>query len=530
MFYGYSSNNFDYNECNSRGACSVSPNIVSLQTIMLSTLAQISYYISNFKGFDKCDKDKILFIIKQITTLDSLKEYTESQILDTLRLEFDYLNDIYKDCSCQNKIIKSPKLLFEITPDIKISKLIKDVEQKYIKKYRDENSKSKYINEILIAVLKSISNNILTYYELSELHNESSEQVIIALDLLNKTKVSPRKVKSSIDKLSQLNIELLKLIYDEKLKKFGEISETDTSFSTTKGKAILVSGSDLNELYSLLEYSKDKKEFDIYTNGDLIIAHAFSKFKEFENLKGHFGNQKKSTILDFATFPGPVLLTKNETKNLEYLYRGKLFTTDSMAPKGIVHLDNNDYTELFKSCNESKGFKKGQDRKSVTVGFNMNELITEFEGISQDIINKKIENIFVIGLGDYSMQQDEYFSRLFKLIPEKSYVISFSYGKNTDNTRVINIGNDYSIALAVIHELFNKVPLKSNNLIFYLTKCDINTLTSIINLKNHGAKNIFLSECPSMVINPTVMKEFTELFEVKITNNPKNDLESIKLE
>ena len=48
--------------------------------------------------------------------------------------------------------------------------------------------------------------------------------------------------------------------------------------------------------------------------------------------------------------------------------------------------------------------------------------------------------------------------------------------------------------------------------------------------KNHGAKNIFLSECPSMVINPTVMKEFTELFEVKITNNPKNDLESIKLE
>ena len=34
-------------------------------------------------------------------------------------------------------------------------------------------------------------------------------------------------------------------------------------------------------------------------------------FKQFKNLKGHFGTGVNSTILDFATFPGAILLTKN---------------------------------------------------------------------------------------------------------------------------------------------------------------------------------------------------------------------------
>ncbi len=526
MFYGYSSNNFDYNECNARGACSVSPYIVSLQIIMLSILSQIAYYISNFKGFDNCDQKLILFIIEQISNLDSVKEFSEAQIIDIINLQYNSLKNIYNDCTCEDKIVKPPKLLFDLSSDMKLSSIIKNYEHKYFNKYSNDSTKNKYVNEILIAILKSISNNIIAYNDLQTLHKPSAQEVISALNLFNKTKISIKKIKESIKNLSLLNIELLELIYEEKIKKFGDISETITSFSTTKGKAILVSGSDLNELYNLLEKTKDKN-FDIYTNGNLIISHAFAKFKNFKNLKGHFGNQKKSTILDFATFPGPVLLTKNETKNLEYLYRGKLFTSDSMAPKGIVHLESSDYNDLIEAAELSKGFKKGQERKSVNVGFDIDQISKEFKDMSIALKNKSIKQIFIIGLGDYSIQQDDYFTRFFKLIPKDSYVLSFSYGKNSENIRVLNIGNDYSIALAILHELFKNIPLKSDNLVFYLTKCDVNTLSSIVNLKNNGAKHVFLSECPSMVINPTVLKEFSEIFDIKITSNPKKDLELI---
>lgn len=44
MFYN-SANSFKFNDCVAHGACSVSPNIASLQEIMFILLRQITYYI-----------------------------------------------------------------------------------------------------------------------------------------------------------------------------------------------------------------------------------------------------------------------------------------------------------------------------------------------------------------------------------------------------------------------------------------------------------------------------------------------------
>ena len=64
----------------------------------------------------------------------------------------------------------------------------------------------------------------------------------------------------------------------------------------------------------------------------------------------------------------------------------------------------------------------------------------------------------------------------------------------------------------------------SDKLAFFLTKCDVNSLSNIINLKNRGAKNIFLSDCPPLVINPAILQAFTKLFEINKITNPKDDL------
>ena len=68
-------------------------------------------------------------------------------------------------------------------------------------------------------------------------------------------------------------------------------------------------------------------------------------------------------------------------------------------------------------------------------------------------------------------------------------------------------------------ELDYNAKMKAINGVF-----NTNSLTNIINLKNGGAKNIFLSECPPTVINPAVLKSFIKLFDVKSMTNPKDDL------
>ena len=93
-----------------------------------------------------------------------------------------------------------------------------------------------------------------------------------------------------------------------------------------------------------------------------------------------------------------------------------------------------------------------------------------------------------------------------------------------ENVFAFNLGSDYALLYEVLHKLFSKISLSSESITFFLTKCDTNSLTSIINLKNKGAKNIFLSDCPPTVINPAVLKSFTKLFGIKNMTNPKEDL------
>ena len=96
------------------------------------------------------------------------------------------------------------------------------------------------------------------------------------------------------------------------------------------------------------------------------------------------------------------------------------------------------------------------------------------------------------------------------------------------NVIALNLGNDYAILYNVLRIIFEKIPVNSDKLAFFLTKCDINSLSNIINLKNKGAKHIFLSDCPPLVINPAVLREFTSMFGVNHISNPKDDLALFK--
>ena len=83
--------------------------------------------------------------------------------------------------------------------------------------------------------------------------------------------------------------------------------------------------------------TKDKN-IDVYTHGEMIIAHTYPKFREYKHLIGHFGVGVENCLLDFATFPGAILITKYAVENIEYLYRGRLFTMDSFVPKGAIKM------------------------------------------------------------------------------------------------------------------------------------------------------------------------------------------------
>ena len=525
MFYN-SANSFKFNDCVAHGACSVSPNIASLQEIMFILLKQITYYILKLEelGIDKHDLK--YSVIRQIAMLDAAKDLSEEQILNEFSKQYINLFTVHKEytdvCKERKLDCKTLKDLLKFSPKTDLSSILKKGEKSFLKKYKDSDINIKYLSEILYGVLKSVCINLVRLFEFNRENNEAVDTVLESLNMLNAQRISPAKLKTQIEKLAVNDIELLKLINSVQIENYGEIGQSEVSYSTRPHKAIMVSGSNLCDFASVLEQTKDE-DVDVYTNGNLLVAHLFPHFKEYKNLQGHFGNGITTTILDFATFPGAILLTKNEVQNIEYLYRGRLFTTDEISPKGVSKIENNDFSPLIESAKQAKGFAKGQKRDSDIIGYDEEKL----NKLLDDITENKYEHVFVIGLSNFSPQLNDYFEKFFSLMPKNSVAISFSYNPNMENVFTINLGNDYSLLYGVLHKIFAKISLTADNLTLFLTKCDISSLSNIINLKSRGAKDIYLSDCPPMVINPTVLKAFSKLFDVHTLTTPKQDLDVI---
>lgn len=526
----YYNSSFEYNECVAKGACSISPNISSMQEVMYILFRQTAFYLLKLIDFDIRKQDIIKNIIKEIAVIDSARDFSESQILDSFSKQYVNLvvcrKEYLKICKENNVKCEDLKNLVKFSPNTSLSEILKKGDKEFLSKYKKLNFEKKYIAEILRSIIKSVCSNLVSLYELGKISEIPENKVLKAINLFNSNRILFDTMKQYIDDLAREDINLLKSINELRTQKYGVCKKTEVSFSTRPNKAIMVSGSNFEDLALLLQFAEDK-DIDIYTNGNLLISHAFPYFNDFKNLKGHFGSGSFNSILDFATFPGAILLTKNEAQNIEYLYRGRLFTTDDIAAKGVIKINDNDFLPLVNSALQAKGFAKAHDRASVDVGYDEAEL----DLVLDKIISENPERIFIIGHSNLSMSQKDYFKSFFNNLPSNSWVISFSYNPlNIDNVYSLNVANDYPMIYGILHKIFKKIPVTSEKLVFFLNKCDVNSLSNIINLKNSGAKHIYLSECPPTVINPAVLRAFNKIYGINAITNPSDDFKKIKEE
>lgn len=509
----YSSSN-EYNDCVSHGACSLSPNISSVQEIFLTILKQTAFYINKLMEFGLTKYDVLNDIIYVLAFSDSVKDLSDKQILELFSKQYKNLLECknkYKKI-CKEKGLKPKDLrgFIKLLPTSNLSDLLKLGEQEFLSKYKSFAENKKYLSEILISVLKSMSLNLVNLSDYSDIKSEYYNKIISALNIFNSRHISSECLTKYTNQISDTNIEIFKEILERRKEKFGDISYHEVSLSTVPNKAIMVSGTNLNDLDNLLK-SVENTDIDVYTNGNLLFAHAFQYFRNYKNLKGHFGNAVSNTMLDFATFPGAILLTKNEAQNIEYLYRGRLFTTDKITPKGVAKLDDNNFKPVIESAIQAKGFAKGQTRESKIVGYNLIELKSDLK----TLISDNPERIFIIGHSNLTSDNMRYFNEFFNHMPDNNVAISFAYNPNKKNVLYMNLGFDFAVLYEALQIIFDIIPINSDNLYFYLTKCGVNSLSNIINLKNRGAKNIYLSNCPPMVINPAVLNVFRKMYDIK---------------
>lgn len=535
MGYNYNSKNsyLDVNECTSRGVCSISPSISALSELAMVFLQHIAYYVIKLEKLG-ASNDKLKFeLINDLASFVSVNEFSEEQLFEIVQNEFFMLENTkkaYSDyCKREHLTAKDIKEKILFSEKTSISKAISIGEKIFLRNYNTRSSDVKNLITVLDIVMKSVSLNIIKLTDFNEYDTEAYDEVILTLDLFNHRPISAKKLADSINMLAELDNKLQLKISKLLLSSFGGISKVEVSHSSRKGKAILVSGNNFFDLLKILRETKGQ-DVDIYTHSNLLITHAFKVFQDFENLKGHYGDSTENCILDFATFPGAILLTKNSKNNTEYLYRGRLFSNDYIVPKGVIKIENNDYSELIKTAKEAKGFSKGKTKPDTSLGYSEDELNRQFDMIIDKLNEGKIKRLFIVGTDAQLQVQKEYFKELFNMLNDDEYVISLSYDSSKDNILSISIGNYIPLATHLLTKFFEKFPITDERIIFMYTTCDVMTISNIVKLKNVGVKNIYMAKCSPTLVNPSVFDTFSKKYDIKITSDVIHDLSEIRNE
>ncbi len=527
MFFNKYNTGSDYNDCVARGNCALSPEVRAIQEVILMFTSQLAFYELKAEKLNMAYFENREVILNGVISLISTSEYSHEQLLDIISKIYSkllYARKEYQNfCTLNSLRCEDLKLSLKLSPEMTLNEIIRAGEKVFLDNYKKLSLRQKTLREILILVIKSISTNLLKLKEFDKFDTDILKNLLEGLNIFNFQRVALQKLEQKITALSKNDIELIKMLFSSMMEKFGPIQKKLVSRSTKPSKAILVSGSNLQNLYNVLKCSTNF-DIDIYTHSDLLIAHALKRFEEFPNLKGQYGSCFTNCILDFATFPGAILLTKNTFPNVDYLYRGKLFSGEEISPKGVFKIENNDYTSLIEASLNAKGFTKGKDVPAITVGYEGAELEAKLDEISEKINALEIEHLIIIGRSDFSGVQEEYFKKLFKQLNSKTYVITFSHSSGKDNELYINLGNNLPLIDDVMNKIFNKLDITSSRLSFVLTKCDPSSISYIINLHNLGAKKIFLTKCPSYVINPSIQSSLKNLYGIHQAYNPEDDL------
>ena len=527
----YLNNYLDTNECTSRGVCSSSPAISALEDLLITFLCQTAYYILKLEDHGASNNKIKYEIVNTLSGLVSVNEFNEKQLFLIVRNGYFLLEDTkkaYKElCQAQKLHPRELKAVPGFNSESTLSKTISAGIKYSELKNKKMSVQQKNFTEILIILLKSVSLNLAKLADFNAFKDDVYHEILNVLNLLNSDKLTADDIKEKIDLLSELDYHLQLKIGELLIKTFGGIKKVMVSHSTRHGKAILVSGNNFFDLLAVLETTKNE-DIDVYTHSNLLIVHALNKFREYEHLKGHYGNMTENCIVDFATFPGAILLTKNSRNNREYFYRGRLFSNDYIVQNGVIKVENNDYRPLIEAAKNAKGFSKGKTKPDTTLGYDENVVEEHFKTIIEKLSREEIKRLYIVGINAHLERQKIYFDEFFNNLDEDEFAISFSYSTKKDNVLTLNAGDYIPLVTRLLNKLFSEYSISDDKIVFFFTTCDVMTISSIVLLKNLGADNLYMAPCLPTIINPGVFETFKAEYGIHNTSTAQKDLSDIR--
>jgi hydroxylamine reductase len=341
-------------------------------------------------------------------------------------------------------------------------------------------------------------------------------------------------------KCGEINIRAMELLDAGNTETYGHPVPTKVPLGAKAGKAILVSGHDLQDLEEILKQSQGKG-ITVYTHGEMLPTHGYPGLKKYPHFYGHFGTAWFNQQKEFAQFPGAILMTTNCIQKPMEKYGGNIFTSGPVGYPGVPHIEGRDFTPVIQKALELPGFPSDTEGKTVMVGFGRNAVLSVAGKVIESVKNGHIKRFILVGGCDGAKAGRSYYTEFVEKAPKNTIILTLACGKFRffdkeldtidDIPRLLDIGqcNDAYSAVKIAQALADAFHVGVNDLplSIVLSWYEQKAVAILLSLLYLGIKDIRIGPSLPAFITPNILKVLVEKFNIMPITTADEDLKAI---
>ncbi|MCP5525036.1 MAG: hydroxylamine reductase [Verrucomicrobiales bacterium] len=338
-------------------------------------------------------------------------------------------------------------------------------------------------------------------------------------------------------KCGEVNLQVMEMLDGAHTQTYGHPEPSPVRIEPLKGKAIVVSGHDLKDLEELLKQTEGKG-INVYTHGEMLPAHGYPGLRKYRHLVGNYGGAWQDQKLEFAKFPGAILMTTNCIIEPQSSYNARIFTSGMVAWPGVQHIHNRDFTPVIEAALAAPGFTEDGPDKTILTGFGHNAVLSVADQVIAGVQSGAIKRFFLIGGCDGARTGRDYYTEFAEKVPEDCVIMTLACGKFRFNKqefgtiggipRLLDIGqcNDAYSAIKIAGALADAFKCGVNDLplSMVLSWFEQKAVAILLTLLHLGIKNIRLGPTLPAFVSPAVLNVLVEKFNLMPINEVDADL------
>ena len=393
------------------------------------------------------------------------------------------------------------------------------------------------LRALLLYGLKGVA----AYAHHAEVLGESRDEIAIgiahALDVLASNPTDLADMLEEALALGRLNFKVMETLDAANTGSFGTPSPHAVRTTPVEGKAILISGHDFRDLHELLEATKGTG-INVYTHGEMLPAHGYPKLRAYPHLAGNYGGAWQNQQIEFAAFPGPIVMTSNCLIEPQPLYRNRIFTAGPVGWPGLRHIADGDFSPVVQAAKALPGFTRTEPERTVTTGFGREAVLGAAEQVIGAVKAGAIRHFFLIGGCDGAAPGRNYYTEFAEQAPDDTVVLTLGCGKYRFNThefgtigglpRMLDIGqcNDAYSALVIAQALAGAFECGVNDLPLSLVVSwfEQKAAAVFLTLLALGVRNVRLGPTLPGFLTPALLDILVNRFGVRPITSAEADI------